>query len=553
MYKNGYIQRFLREEPLSTWKLVVIMALSSGLANGALLGIINGGANAAAESDAKFQYLVLFVIAMVIFCYAKRISMTASIRTIEEMLLRVRIRIMQKLRVSALEGVERFGKGDVYTKISQDTMTISQSAFFLVNIVQESIMVVFCLFYIAWLSPWAFVVTAAAIAISMAIYWGHRKSLTQDMTDMSSKESELVDAVSHILDGFKEIRVNTRKNDAVYARYLELLEQSKKIKVKTNDTLTTEVMFSQVFFYVLIAMIVFILPQFVPTYHAVVIKTTAAILFIVGPLEMIATTAPLVARSSAALKNLFDLEDSIDALPNESSTFDNESCYESFSNITAENLRYTYRDDQGSPLFTVGPVNFEFKRGEIVFFVGGNGCGKTTLMKLLTGLYSPETGRLRVDGEMIDSSTMQDYRELFAPIFSDFHLFDRLYGLEGVETERVRALLKEMELAGKTAFADGRFTQLTLSTGQRKRLALVAALLEDREIYMFDEWAADQDPHFRKYFYERILPELKRRNKTILAVSHDDRYWDSADRVVKLDYGQVERIDTHRHEKSNGS
>ncbi|OGV66597.1 MAG: hypothetical protein A2498_06235 [Lentisphaerae bacterium RIFOXYC12_FULL_60_16] len=549
MSNNGYILRFFKEEPVSTWKLVGIMAVSSGLANGALLGIINGGTAAAAESEAKFQYLVLFIIAMLIFAYAKRISMTASIRTIEDMLLRIRIRTMQKLRVSDLEGVERFGKGDFYTRISQDTMTISQSAFFLVNNMQSAIMVACCLFYIAWLSPWAFIVTVAAVALSLVVYWTHRKGMTQNMTDMSAKESELVDAASHILDGFKEIRVNTGKNNAVYERFHELAGQSKDLKVKTNDIFTFDIMFSQIFFYILIATIVFILPQFVATYSEVVIKTTAAILFVVGPLETIASTAPLVARSQAALKNLFDLEDSIDALPVETGTFNKESRFEGFTTITAEGLRYTYRDKQGNPLFTAGPLDLDFRRGEIIFFVGGNGCGKTTLMKLLTGLYRPETGTIKVDGERIEESAMQDYRELYAPVFADFHLFDRLYGLENVDPELVRSLLKEMELAGKTTFDQGRFTQLKLSTGQRKRLALVAALLEDREIYMFDEWAADQDPHFRKYYYDHILPDLKRRNKTVLVVSHDDRYWNTADRVVKLEYGRIERIETHRQGK----
>lgn len=544
MKTSGYIKRFLREEPKATWKLVGIMAAASGLANGALLGIINGGAAAASESADKMQYLALFVVAMLIFCYAKRVSMTASIRTIEDMLQRVRVRIIQKLRVSGLENIERFGKGDVYTKISQDTMTISQSAFFIVNIAQSAIMVLCCLLYIAWLSPWAFVVTVIAVVLAITIYWGHRQGLMEDMNAMSAKEADLVDAVSHILDGFKEIRVNTRKNDAVYDCYRELVEESKALKVKANDTFTIEIMFSQIFFYVLIATIVFILPQFIPTYSMVVIKTTAAILFIVGPLDMIATTAPLVARSNAALKNLFDLEDVIDEIPGEVSSFSEVSRFAGFKTIRADALHYTYRDRKGDALFAVGPVDLELQRGEIVFFVGGNGCGKTTLMKMLTGLYHADAGKLFVDEEWIDSTAMQDYRELFSPIFSDFHLFDRLYGQEGVPAERVMALLKQMGIADKTKFDQGGFTQLKLSTGQRKRLALVATLLEDRDIYLFDEWAADQDPHFRQYFYEEILPDLKRRGKLVLAVSHDDRYWGLADRVVKLEYGRIELIET---------
>ena len=543
---NGYLKRFFAEEPKTTWRGVMIMSGCSGLANGALLGIINGGAAAASESEAKLRYLTLFIIAMSIFCYAKKVSMTSSIRTIEEMLHRLRVRVIQKLRKSELEDVEKFGKGDVYTKISQDTMTVSQSAFFLVNIAQSAIMVLCCLVYVAWLSPWAFVVTVIAIGLALTVYWAHRKNLTENMAEMADKEAELVDVVSHLLDGFKEVRVNTRKNNAVYETYTDVVEESKALKIVANDTFTIEIMFSQVFFYLLIAAIVFVLPQFVPTYSEVVIKTTAAILFIVGPLDMIATTAPLVARSNAALKNLYELEDRIDALPSDSHEFKGPSRYAGFQSIKAQGLCYTYRDEGDGAAFRAGPLDLDIRRGEVIFFVGGNGCGKTTIMKLLTGLYRPEAGALLVDDRAIPPSGVQDYRELFSPIFTDFHLFDRLYGLEDVDPVQVSDLLLKMEIAHKTTFEGGRFSDLKLSTGQRKRLALIAAMLEDREILMFDEWAADQDPHFRRFFYEDLLQEFRTRGKTVLAVSHDDHFWHAADRVIRIDYGRIERIDTVR-------
>src|SRR6185312_9169737 len=190
--------------------------------------------------------------------------------------------------------------------------------------------------------------------------------------------------------------------------------------------------------------------------------------------------------------------------------------------------------------FTVGPLNLELKRGEMVFLVGGNGSGKTTVLKLLTGLYLPQRGGLRVDDTAIARHNVQAYRELFSTVFSQFHLFDSLYGLEGVEPERVAAVLEALELQDKTRFENGRFTELDLSTGQRKRLALAVCLLEDREIMIFDEWAADQDPHFRRHFYESVLPGLQAQGKTIIAVTHDDRYWHLADRVIRMDFGKLQ-------------
>jgi putative ATP-binding cassette transporter len=86
---------------------------------------------------------------------------------------------------------------------------------------------------------------------------------------------------------------------------------------------------------------------------------------------------------------------------------------------------------------------------------------------------------------------------------------------------------------------EGAFSTLALSQGQRKRLALLTAYLEDRPIYLFDEWAADQDPQFKEIFYHHLLPELRARNKTVLVITHDDRYYDVADRLIKLDYGKL--------------
>jgi putative ATP-binding cassette transporter len=100
-------------------------------------------------------------------------------------------------------------------------------------------------------------------------------------------------------------------------------------------------------------------------------------------------------------------------------------------------------------------------------------------------------------------------------------------------------LLQYMGLEDKVKFSDGRFSTQDLSTGQRKRLAMVVALLEQREVYLFDEWAADQDAWFRDVFYKGLLPALKRTGKTVIAVTHDDRYWDCADRCIALDVGEM--------------
>ena len=266
------------------------------------------------------------------------------------------------------------------------------------------------------------------------------------------------------------------------------------------------------------------------------------LLFIVGPLSMVVSSVPQFASANLAAGQIRALEQTLDELnqwgqetPGASPAADRSG----FERIELDEVTFSYVGPAGETLFTVGPTSLTIEAGEILFIIGGNGSGKTTFLNLLTYLYTPESGAVRCDGTPVTSDSAADYRSLFTAIFADFHLFEKLYGLYGIDPEKVNSLLQQMQLADKTGFVDDRFTDLDLSTGQRKRLALLVTLLDDRPIYIFDELAADQDPAFRRFLYEELLPELKQQGKTIVAVTHDDRYFHVADRIVKMEYGKL--------------
>ncbi|HEY9804955.1 MAG TPA: ATP-binding cassette domain-containing protein, partial [Candidatus Obscuribacterales bacterium] len=205
-------------------------------------------------------------------------------------------------------------------------------------------------------------------------------------------------------------------------------------------------------------------------------------------------------------------------------------------------VTHAYRGDREEDGFTLGPLTLSFQPGEVVFLIGGNGSGKSTLAKLITGLYSPEAGELTLDGQLITEANREWYRQHFSVVFADFYLFDRLLGLgDRVELDpQAKDYLIQLHLDHKVRVEGGTLSTTTLSQGQRKRLALLTAYLEDRPIYLFDEWASDQDPIFKEIFYTQLLPELKQRGKAVLVISHDDHYFHLADRIVKLDYGKLE-------------
>jgi putative ATP-binding cassette transporter len=212
----------------------------------------------------------------------------------------------------------------------------------------------------------------------------------------------------------------------------------------------------------------------------------------------------------------------------------------SWRSIELRGITHSYRREGEDGEFVLGPIDLTLHPGEVVFIAGGNGSGKTTLAKLLTGLYVPDLGEILWDGRPVDDGNRDIYRQSFSAVFSDFFLFTSLLGIDPDQMDAQAAhYLKKLHLQQKVRVTDGKLSTVELSQGQRKRLALLTAYLEDRPVYLFDEWAADQDPFFKEVFYRQLLPELKRRNKAVVVISHDDRYFDAGDRLIKLESGQM--------------
>lgn len=536
---------FIDQEATYPRTRLLIFAVIAGLANGLLLAVINHGAGMvneyAGSGDIQVYWLAVYAVILVLFVYTKKYTLDQAAVLVEEVLCRVRTRITDKIRHTELQFIEQTGYSSIFNCLAQDTVQISQSANVVFASMEAGIMLMFAMAYIAWLTPGGFFVTIVAIVLGAWVFEMRRKGIIRDLDLASRQEVFFFESLDHTLAGFKEVKLNRAKSHDLFMHQSRIALEVQQLKSRAGVSSVFVMMFSQIFFYVLIAVVLFIWPYFEQPTPGTVIKLTASILFIIGPLELLVGSLPLFLKADGAVNNLRALEARLD-VGTKGQHVGEPPVHPplSFKSLTFTDVSFEYKDAEGAAQFKVGPINFGLKAGEIVFIVGGNGSGKSTLLKLLTGLYYPDVGTIAINEDVVDQDMYPDYRETFSIIFTDFHLFDRFYGIKEVDGDKVKALLKRMGLGGKTKYRDGAFTNINLSTGQRKRLAYITALLDDRQVYVFDEWAADQDPEFRKHFYEVMLPELRAQGKTIVAVTHDDKYFYAADRVLRMEEGRLD-------------
>lgn len=529
---------FFNQESRAPKRQIIFTALVSGLANGYLLTIINNAAEAVNKSEElQIHNFFLFLTDLILLVYTKQYSLKQATIAAEDAINRIRLRVTDKLRHTELPYIETAGHAEIYTRITQDTSLISESAIILINACQQMIVVVICLLYIAWLSLPGFILTVSILSVSVLMYLYNSKYIGLRLHEAASKESDFFNGIKSILVGFKEIKINRKKNDALFTHIETISKEAKEIKVATGLHFVIELMFAQTSFYILCAGIIFILPALSMTGVDQVVGITIAVLFLFGPLSIVVSAFPMFARANVAVENIYQLEHEIDGFSKKQPLETTQAPV--FESLEFEQVSFHYSQQSEGSAFGVGPLDFKLNQGEILFIVGGNGSGKSTLLKLLTGLYYPLAGTIYINGQPLEADNYSNFRELYSTIFTDFHLFDRLYGIDQADQEQVNALLKTMGLQKKTTFKNNKFSNTDLSTGQKKRLAYIASVLEDKQVYIFDEWAADQDPEFRQYFYEVLLKDLKDKGKTVIAVSHDDRYFSAADKVITLEYGLI--------------
>jgi putative ATP-binding cassette transporter len=347
-------------------------------------------------------------------------------------------------------------------------------------------------------------------------------------------QDDLYQAFSGLVGGIKELKLNAPRRQAFMSDILLSHEARLRTAEKAGNASTTiATNYGDLLSFFVIGFIIFVFVN----YHAIsprdLVGVVMVMLYVTSPVAIILRSIPQVAISRVSLRKFDAL---LDALPREELSHPQEP-REDWRSIRLDRLVFRYPGDE--PGFALGPLDLAIHRGELTFIVGGNGSGKSTLGKVLALHYAPTEGRIFFGGRAITPACLDSYRQSIAAVHTNYHLFEGILGVEGDVASMVDTHLKRLGLEHKVSYRDGRFSTLALSDGQRRRLALLVAIMEDRDLYLFDEWAADQDPDFRAFFYEDILPSLRRAGKTVIVITHDDRYFHLADQLVFMESGRV--------------
>lgn len=484
-------------------------------------------------STAIFSYLITY--------YFKRYILKLTLEYVNQ----ITLQIIDKLRKSNYEIFLKFSEAKARTLIN-DVAVLKNLPFTLTLFVSSAITVVAALGYLFWLYPKGTVIILVLVFSLFFVFSLREKMVEKDMNAGRDLEDDFMEIYNDLLQGFNKIKMSTKRNDTLNFEYIVknrnksfLLNYKSVLASFVNDLLGT---YS---FYLLIAVILYVLPKFFSVQQSEIPGFITALMFLIAPIGAIMGQMKTITESKIAFKKIeefdeFFLQNSIETKFKEyDSNTEEFSC---FDELNFQSVSFNHTNENGEITFQLKTIDLKIGKGEVIFISGGNGSGKSTFINILAGLYIQKSGEIYFNEELITNKNRQTYRNKISFIFSEDYHFSRNYNAFDLKNTnpKLMFLLKEMKLDKVMNFDNNNELVIhKLSSGQQKRLALIFSILEDKEIFIFDEWAAEQDPEFRRYFYTSIIPSLKNKGKTIIAITHDDAYFKYCDRLLKFDYGQI--------------
>jgi putative ATP-binding cassette transporter len=524
-----------------SWPTVLLATLAgtaAGAASIGLIALIRAALGRAGQASPSLVGAFAGLAALVLLARAG--SQVLVARLGHDAVFRLWTQLGRRIVAAPLRHLEELGPARILATLTGDVLVIAVAFNLLPQIFVNAAVVACCLAYLGWLSPAALAIVPTCAALGFVGYRLFARRALRHQRAARREHDTLMAHFQGLIEGIKELKLHARRREAFLAGMLETSAATVRDRLSAAQVLLATASGGiRLLMLACIGVLLFVLPAWTAIDPPTLTGCILTLLFALSPLEgIMGTGLAVLSRAHVALDKIETLGLRLAAGGREEEV--SPSPVPAWGCLALRGVTHTYRREQDDEAFVLGPIDLHLYPGEVVFLIGGNGSGKTTLAKLLTGLYVPEQGEVLLDGKPVPRDARDGYRVLFSAVFSDFYLFEHLLGLEGGELDnRAREYLKLLHLDRAVRVQDGRLSTTDLSRGQRKRLALLTAYLEDRPVCVFDEWAADQDPVFKRVFYTELLPELKARGKAVLVISHDEHYFGVADRILKLVEGKL--------------
>jgi putative ATP-binding cassette transporter len=533
--------KFIVQRSRSMAWLMVGAGVMSGLLSAGVLALINHVLQH--SSDNSLLVMLGFVALVAGKLLSNLWSQLLLVRFSQDTILDLSLSLCAKIVRAPLRRSEQRGAANILVTLTDDVSWVTWAIQCFPQLVMNAAVVLGCGFYLAWLSWGTFLgVVGVTLLGALGYQWLHTGALSVIYAAREAR-AELFRQFRSLTDGLKELLMHrARRQEFVNQEVRRAAESYRQTNLEATRRQALADAWTQVSFYSLIGLIVFLFPSVVTVSPEALTGYVVAVLYMMGPIWGIIGALPTIERGQVALENIERLGVSLDVGHEDAQTLRLAGLEAGIPPIVQWNdVAFSYGEEEGVEApFVLGPISLELHPGELVFIIGGNGSGKSTFVKVLAGLYQPLKGNVTLAGTMITDANREWYREHFSVVFSDFHLFNKLLGHSDSQVDRLASqYLRLLHIDQKVSVRERTFSTIDLSQGQRKRLALVTAYLEDRPIYVFDEWAADQDPQYKEIFYKKLLPDLRERGKLVVVITHDDRYFHLGNQVIKLEDGKV--------------
>lgn len=520
-----------------------IAALLSGACNAGLIAMINSALNH--RGDPGMMLILGFAALGLGRILTNALAQVTLAHFSQATTARLRQDLVRKILAVPLRQLEELGTPKLMVALTEDILEITQATLSIPIFAVNFAVLLGGAVYLAWLSLPVLGAMAAFALIGAITYRLMIRSGFGHLTAAREGQDRLFRHFRALTEGIKELKLHRARRAAFLAE-----DVASAAAVCQKHNVAAELRFiiaqnwNQLLFLAVIGLILFLLPRMENISPQALTGYIIATLYLMGPLAGLLGSLSVFSRANVSLRKIEQLGLALSAQADDNRAAPPAATPASpgFDSLELVGVTHHYYREREDDNFILGPIDLTFRPGELVFLVGGNGSGKSTLAKVITGLYPPAGGEIRLNGHVIGDHNRDDYRQNFSTVFSDYFLFDRIIGAVRTTADgRAREFLERLHLDHKVSIEGGVFSTTQLSQGQRKRLALLCAYLEDRPFYMFDEWASDQDPLFKDVFYTQLLPELRSRDKAVLVITHDDRYFSCADRLIRLDYGKITR------------